>query len=163
LTGRGVISACIEAGITVIGSVGDQWTLAPFNTMTSIGMNTQALFELVVQRAENGTAMSTFGYSSLDMMIGNYLHPYHEYNDTIPQSVKDTVDLVKAGIANGSILVPQLTSEFVPDDPTDCPTAAAAAIPGFPLLYIGLATTTMLGVMMIVVNRSRRIANKHKS
>ncbi|KKN15988.1 hypothetical protein LCGC14_0980450 [marine sediment metagenome] len=164
LTGRGVISATIEAGITVIGSVGDQWSLAPFNTMTSIGMDTQALFELVVQRAENGTAMSTFGYSSLDMMIGNYLHPYHEYNDTIPQSVKDKVDLVKAGIANGSIVVPQLTSESVPDDPTGCdPIVTTPAIPGFPLLYIGLASTTMLGVMLLLINRSRRIVNKHKS
>ena len=161
LTGRGVISACIEAGITVIGSVGDQWTLAPFNTMTSIGMNTQALFEVIIKSAENGTAWDDFSYTSLDMMIGNYLHPYHEYDDIIPQSVKDKVDLVEAGIANGSIVVPQITSVDVPEDPTGCDPIVTPEIPGFPPLFIMLTTSTMLGVMLLLVNRKRKIANKN--
>jgi len=161
LTGRGVISACIEAGITVIGSVGDQWTLAPFNTMTSIGMNTQAFFEVIIKSAENGTAWDDFSYTSLDMMIGNYLHPYHNYNDTIPQSVKDQVDLVEAGIANGSIVVPQVATDDPPDDPTGCDPTAPPEIPGFPPLYIMLTTSIMLGVMLLLVNRSRKIANKN--
>jgi len=161
-TGRGVISACIEADIAVIGTVADQYLLAPLNTMTSIGMDTQLLMEIVAQRIENGTAMSVLGGTSWDIPIGNYLYPYHNYDDIIPQSVKDKVDDVKAGIANGSIVVPRTVEEAPPADPTDCPTDGAPPIPGFPLLYLALAFATTLGVMLLLVNRSRRIANKHK-
>jgi basic membrane lipoprotein Med (substrate-binding protein (PBP1-ABC) superfamily) len=109
-TGRGVIAACVEAGITVIGTVADQYLLAPLNTMTSIGMNTSLMMELVVQYVENGTAMSELGGLSWELHIGDFLYPYHYYNDTIPQSVKDYVDNVKTGIDNGSIVVPQIST-----------------------------------------------------
>ncbi len=56
LTGRGVIAAVVEANITVIGTVADQWILAPDNTMTSIGMNDTLLFDLVAKFIEYGTA-----------------------------------------------------------------------------------------------------------
>jgi len=177
-TGRGVISACIEAEIAVIGTVADQSELAPYNMLTSIGMDTQLLMELVAQRIENGTAMSVLGGTSWDIPIGNYLLPNHNWDNYIPQSVKDQVDDAKAGIANGSIVVPRTWyGEEVPPpaDPTDCPTDDEAdpitippapddaLIPGFPLLPLALGTTTMLGVMLLLVNRSRRIGNKHKS
>jgi len=156
-TGRGVISACIAADIAVIGTVADQYSLAPLNTMTSIGMDTQLLMEIVAQRIENGTAMSVLGGISWEIPIGNYLYPYHNYNDTIPQSVKDQVDEVKAGIADGSIEVPRTVTDDPPEDPEE------PILPGFPLLYLELALATTLGVMLLLVNRSRRIANKHKS
>ncbi|MHA2392758.1 MAG: hypothetical protein ACXAEX_12500, partial [Promethearchaeota archaeon] len=103
--------------------------------------------------------------TSWELPIGNYLYPYHHYDTIIPQSVKDQVDNAKAGIANGSIVVPRIWDDQStgPEEPTDCPTVAAQPIPGFPLLYIGLATTTMLGVMLVLISRSRRIVNKHKS
>ena len=162
-TGRGVISACIAADIAVIGTVADQYSLAPLNTMTSIGMDTQLLMELVVQHVENGTAMSVLGGLSWDIPIGNYLYPYHYYDSIIPQSVKDKVEDVKAGIANGSIVVPRISTENPPPDP-DAPDAEnEVIIPGFPLLYLALALATTLGVMLLLVNRSRIITNKHKS
>jgi len=164
-TGRGVIAAAIEAGIAVIGTVADQNSLAPLNTMTSIGMNTTLMMDLVAWEVENGTGISVLGGTSWELPIGNYLHPYHSYDTIIPQSVKDQVDNAKAGIANGSITVPQIWDDTStgPDEPTDCPTDAVPAIPGFPLMPLTLATTTMLGVMIILVNRSRKIVNKHKS
>ncbi|MFX1292982.1 MAG: BMP family ABC transporter substrate-binding protein [Promethearchaeota archaeon] len=163
-TGRGVIAACIEAGITVIGTVADQYSLAPLNTMTSIGMDTPRMMELVLQYVENGTAMSVLGGLSWDLPIGDFLYPYHYYNDTIPQSVKDYVDNVKAGIDNGSIVVPQISTENPPADPTDCPgVGGVGVIPGFPPLYLTLALATMLGVILLLVNRSRIIAKNYKS
>ncbi len=165
-TGRGVIAACIEAGIAVIGTVADQNSLAPLNTMTSIGMDTELLMNITAQRIENGTAMDVLGGTSWDIPIGNYLFPYHSYDSIIPQSVKDQVDDAKADIADGTIVVNRATfveGETGPDEPTDCPGGGTDAIPGFPLLYLALATTTMLGVMVLLVNRSRRIGNKHKS
>jgi len=161
-TGRGVISACIAADIAVIGTVADQYSLAPLHTMTSIGMDTQLMMEIIAQRIENGTAMSVLGGTSWKLPIGNYLYPYHNYNNTIPQSVKDQVVAAKTGIANGTIEVPLTWDDEStgPDEPTDC---GAPAIPGFPLLYLALAITTTLGVLLLLVNRSRRIANKHRS
>ncbi|MHA2258843.1 MAG: BMP family ABC transporter substrate-binding protein [Promethearchaeota archaeon] len=161
---RGVIAACVEAGIAVIGTVGDQYSLAPLNTMTSIGMNTSMVMDYVVSNLENGTPWNLY-YASLNMTaVGGFLYPYHHYDEIIPQSVKDQVENAKAGIANGTIEVPEIWyDDDGPVAPTDCPTEAAPPIPGFPLLYIGLATTTMLGIMIILVNRSRRIVNKHKS
>jgi len=176
-TGRGVIAAAVAAEIAVIGTVADQSELAPYNMMTSIGMDTVLLMELVAQYVENGTAMDVLGGTSWDIPIGNYLIPNHNWDNYIPQSVKDQVDDAKAGIANGSIVVPRTWDDTStePDEPTDCspdteadpiviPTAPDdEIIPGFPLLYLALATTTMLGVMLLLINRKRRIANKHKS
>ncbi|KKL88699.1 hypothetical protein LCGC14_1922080 [marine sediment metagenome] len=163
-TGRGVIAAAVEADITVIGTVGDQAVLAPDNTMTSIGMDTQKLMELVVQYVENGTHMSDLANKTWDIPIGNYLHPYHNYDSIIPQSVKDKVDDVKAGIANGTIIVPRIDEPTAPADEPGCPNVSdEALIPGFPLFYLGLTVATMLGLMVLLVNRSRRNANKHKS
>jgi len=163
-TGRGVIAACIEAGIAVIGTVADQNSIAPLNTMTSIGMNTTLLMELVAQRIENGSSYF-FMYKSWDIPIGNYLYPYHSYDTIIPQSVKDQVDRAAAGIANGTIIVPRTwdNTSLGPEEPTDCPTGGTPPIPGFPLLYIALTTTTMFSVILLLVNRSRKIAKKPKS
>ena len=162
-TGRGVIAACVEAGIAVIGTVGDQYSLAPLNTMTSIGMNTSIVMDYVVSNLENGTPWNLY-YASLNMTeVGGFLFPYHHYDTIIPQSVKDAVNDAIDDIADGTIVVPRTYVEDStgPDDPTDCPTEAAA-IPGFPLLYLALALATTLGVMVLLVNRSRRIGNKYK-
>lgn len=157
-TGRGVIAACIEAGIAVIGTVGDQYSLAPLNTMTSIGMNTSIVMDYVVGNLVNGTPWNLY-YASLNMTeVGGFLYPYHYYDTIIPQSVKDQVDNAKAGIANGSIVVPEIWyNDAGPVNPTDCPTTGAPEIPGYPLFYIGIVTTTMLGVMFVLINRKRRI------
>ncbi len=163
-TGRGVISAAIEAGIAIIGTVADQNSLAPLNTMTSIGMNTTLLMEIVAQRIENGTSYF-FMYKSWDIPIGNYLFPYHSYDTIIPQSVKNAVNDAMDDIADGTITVPRTwdNTSLGPEAPTDCPTDVAPAIPGFPPLYIALTTTTMFSVILLFVNRSRKIAKKPKS
>ena len=160
-TGRGVIAACIEAGIAVIGTVGDQYSLAPLNTMTSIGMNTSIVMDYVVSNLENGTPWNLY-YASLNMTeVGGFLFPYHHYNDTIPQSVKDQVDNAKAGIANGTIVVPEIWYDDAgPVAPTGCPTTAPE-IPGFP--FLGIAFATMLGVVVLLVTKKRIIVNKHNS
>ncbi len=116
-TGRGVIAACQENNVTVIGTVGDQAVLAPEVTMTSVGMDTPLLMDIVAQRIENGTAKSVLGGTAWDIPIGNYLHPYHNYNSTIPQAVKDLVDATKIGIEDGSITVPLTVTDDPPADP----------------------------------------------
>jgi basic membrane protein A len=161
-TGRGVIAAVIEAGIAVIGTVGDQYSLAPLNTMTSIGMNTSIVMDYVVSNIENLTPWNLY-YASLNMTeVGGFLFPYHHYDSIIPQSVKDQVDNAKAGIANGTIKVPEIWNDDAgPEAPTDCPTPPAPEIPGFP--FLGIAFATMLGVVVLLVTKKRIIPNKHKS
>lgn len=146
-TGRGVISAAEEAGIAVIGTVGDQYSLAPEVTMTSIGMDTARLMEIVAQRVENGTAMSVLGGTSWEIPIGDYLHPYHEYEDKIPDDVKDLVADVKIGIENGSIVVPRTVTDDPPEDPVD---TDADDAPGF------LAITTMIAIPVIIRLRKKQ-------
>lgn len=149
-TGRGVISACQDAGITVIGTVGDQYELAPEITMTSIGMDTAGLMALVADKVEAGTAMDELGGTSWDIPIGNYLHPYHEYEDKIPDDVKDLVIDVKTAIDNGSLVVPRIVSEFPPEDPYTPETTSA---PGFQLLELLL--TSMIAIPIV-----KRLRNK---
>ena len=161
-TGRGVIAAAIEAGIAIIGTVGDQYSLAPLNTMTSIGMNTSIVMDYVVSNIEDGTEYNLY-YASLNMTeVGGFLFPYHHYDSIIPQSVKDQVDNAKAGIANGTIKVPEIWNDDAgPEAPTDCPTLPAPEIPGFP--FLGIAFATMLGVVVLLVTKKRIITNRHKS
>jgi basic membrane protein A len=144
-TGRGVITACVEADIAVIGTVADQYELAPNNTMTSIGMNISMMMDIIAQKVENGTAKDDLGGTSYELHIGDYLYPYHNYDAIIPQEVKDLVADTKIAIENGSIVVPRISEEYAPDDPEGEDT------PGF--LFMQLA----IGMIAItVVLRLRR-------
>lgn len=149
-TGRGVIAACQEAGIAVIGTVGDQYELAPEITMTSIGMDTGGLMAMVADHVEAGTHMTELGGTSWDIPIGNYLYPYHEYEDKIPDDVKDLVIDVKAAIDNGSLIVPRVVTEAPPEDPYTPDTTDA---PGF--LLLDLLLTSMIAIPIVLKLRRK--------
>lgn len=116
-TGRGVISACQDYNVSVIGSVGDQATLAPEVTMTSIGMDTPWLMEVVAQRLMNGTLFDELGGVSWEIPIGNYLYPFHQFDDVIPQALKDLLVQTALDIEDGTIVVPRTVTEDPPLDP----------------------------------------------
>lgn len=116
-TGRGVIAACQDNNVTVIGTVGDQAALAPEVTMTSIGMDTPLMMELVAQHVINGTFLEELGGTSWDLPIGNYLYPYHQFDSIIPQAVKDLIVSTAADIEAGTIIVPRTVTEDPPADP----------------------------------------------
>jgi basic membrane lipoprotein Med (substrate-binding protein (PBP1-ABC) superfamily) len=116
-TGRGVISACQDYNVSVIGTVGDQAALAPNVTMTSIGMDTPYLMELVALQMINGSFLDNLGGTSWKIPIGNYLYPFHQFEDIIPQAVKDLLVSVAADIEAGVIIVPQTVTEDPPLDP----------------------------------------------
>ena len=147
-TGRGVIAACVEADIAVIGTVADQNELAPENTMTSIGMDTGLLVNITADRIENGTAMDVLGGTSWEIPVGNYLYPYHSYDTIIPQSVKDNVTATKAAIDAGTIVVPRTVTAEPPADPE------IPGIPGFNLSYLSFAA--LLGVMLMITKLRKR-------
>ncbi|MDG7002220.1 MAG: BMP family ABC transporter substrate-binding protein, partial [Nitrososphaerota archaeon] len=106
-TGRGVISAAQQYNISIIGTVADQANLAPSITMTSVMMNTTAFIDYVIQSVMHGT-FNTIGGTVINMDLG-YLAPYHYYDSTVPQSVKQLVSSTQTQIAQGSITVPELS------------------------------------------------------
>ncbi|HZW58427.1 MAG TPA: BMP family ABC transporter substrate-binding protein [Nitrososphaerales archaeon] len=114
-TGRGVISAAQQYNVSIIGTVADQANLAPSITMTSVMMNTSAFIDSVIVRIMNGS-FSAIGGTVINMNLG-YLAPYHNYNSTIPQSVKQLVKTTETQIVQGSITVPEIITTNPPPDP----------------------------------------------
>ena len=117
LTGRGIIAACQDYGIMVIGTVGDQAVLAPEVTLTSIGMDTPMFMEIVVQAILDGTFDEELGGTSADINIGGFLYPFHQFEEEVPQSVKDLLGQTADDIENGAIVVPRTVTEEPPADP----------------------------------------------
>ncbi len=117
-TGRGVIAACQEFDRMVIGTVADQAVLAPEVTLTSIGMDTPLFMEMVVQSVMNGTFEQIMGGEVLDVNIGGFLYPFHEFENVVPQSVKDLLKQTSDDINEGVIIVPRTVTETPPPDPT---------------------------------------------
>jgi basic membrane lipoprotein Med (substrate-binding protein (PBP1-ABC) superfamily) len=111
-SGLGVISACQDAGSPypmVIGTVGDQWSLAPNNTLTSVLMDTPRFMDTVVKSMIAGTFL---GYKSIDIDL-SALAPFHNLDPSVPSDVKTLLATTEAGIKAGTIVVPQ--------DPTQPP------------------------------------------
>lgn len=116
-TGRGIISACQDYGVMVIGTVADQAVLAPEVTLTSIGMDTGLFMEMIVQSVIDGTFEEEYGGTSADVPIGNFLYPFHEFADVVPQEVKDLLTQTAQDIEDGVIVVPRTVTDEWPTDP----------------------------------------------
>jgi len=108
-SGLGVISACQDAGSPypmVIGTVADQWSLAPDNTLTSVLMDTPRFMGMIV----NSTIAGTFlGYQSIDIDL-SALAPFHNLDSLVSSDVRTLLDDTAAGIQAGTIVVPQDSS-----------------------------------------------------
>lgn len=117
-TGRGIIAACQDFNITVIGTVADQAVLAPEVTLTSIGMDTPLFMETVIQHIMNGTFEEELGGTAADINIGDFLYPFHQFEDVVPQSLKDLLTQTASDIENGVIVVPRTVTDEPPPDPT---------------------------------------------
>ncbi len=116
-TGRGVIQAAINANRTVIGTVADQAVLAPYNTLTSVMMDTRAFVEQVVQSVISGTFRTLMAGKVISMNIG-FLAPFHNYDAAVPQAVKQLLATTVQGIQNGTIVVPRIVTQGPPADPS---------------------------------------------
>jgi basic membrane protein A len=100
-TGNGaLIETAGTAGLYCIGVDSDQWETVPeaHPCLISSAMKliTPAVFDLV-KLAQEG-----------NMPSGNYygaagLAPFHDFDSTIPQDVKDLIDSTAAGLLDGSI------------------------------------------------------------
>jgi len=97
-SGRGVISACVDYDIIVIGSVADQWELAPDNMLTSVLMDIPRFMDMIVQSILGGGFL---GYMSIEIDLSG-LAPFHNLDPLVPQDVKDllaaSAALIKADV-----------------------------------------------------------------
>lgn len=109
-TGNGTIKACQEKNALFIGVDLDQFVTVPGSgdvmiTSAMKGMSAAA-FEAIKQ-AKAGTFQGgqnlTFGLKE----GGIELAPFHDFEGKVPQTLRDAIDKVKAGIIDGSIVVPE--------------------------------------------------------
>lgn len=100
-TGLGVIEACIDSNVYVIGYGSDQHDLAPELMLTSV---LEIVPPVIVQQAE-AVADGTFGgVYQPGLGVGVDLGTYSEQ---IPSDVMDQVEEIVAGVTDGSIEVVQ--------------------------------------------------------
>lgn len=116
LTGRGVISAAQKHEVKVIGTVADQAMLAPEITLTSVMMDTPGYMEMIVQHIMDGTFEEELGGTVADVDLG-YLAPFHQFDDAVPQDLKNLLSETAEATEAGSIVVPRIVTDEAPSDP----------------------------------------------
>lgn len=99
-TGLGLVEACKDAGVYIIGYGSDQQFLAPELVITSCIADTKMAIEDVTERIENGT----FGGTWTPGMAENIVY-LGEFGSFVPQEVKDKVEEVKEQIISGELVV----------------------------------------------------------
>jgi basic membrane protein A and related proteins len=101
LTGNGALQeAATEEGLYCIGVDTDQWETLPAAHPCLVSSAMKLISPAVEELLANAAAGEFEG--------GNYfggaaLAPFHDFEDEIPQEVKDTLDEINAGLADGSI------------------------------------------------------------
>ena len=115
-TGRGVIAASQQFKIKVIGTVGDQAVLAPDATLTSVMMDTPRFIETIVKSIIEDTFKQNYTGKVVHMDLG-YLAPFHQFENEVPQEVKDLLKTTVEGIESGKIVVPRTYTNEPPADP----------------------------------------------
>jgi basic membrane protein A len=108
VTGRGVVSACVDKGIMVIGVYGDQSALAPANTLTSVDLKTYVMLDTIIKIYQAGK-WSDYGGKLWEMGLAEGtvdLAPFHEFETKVPQAARDAIEAAKQGIINGTIQMP---------------------------------------------------------
>ncbi|MDY7026746.1 MAG: BMP family ABC transporter substrate-binding protein [Spirochaetota bacterium] len=104
LTGLGVIQAAKEQGVCAIGVDVDQSGVAPEAVITSAEKKIPNTVFLAVESVVNGNFEGgTKVYGLAEDGVG--ISPYHEFEDVVPQEVKDAVEKAKADILSGAVTV----------------------------------------------------------
>jgi len=110
LTGVGAINAAKESGVAAIGVDVDQYNVAPDTVFTSAEKRLEEAAFLTVQDVLEGDFEG--GNVTLGINEGaTGISPWHEFEDVIPQAVKDAVDQTVADMKAGKIDVPESRAE----------------------------------------------------
>lgn len=98
-TGMGAIEACLERNVKIIGYGGDQYEMAPDLMMTCFTTDNASVVRLQASLIENGTFGGLWTPGVVDGVVS--LSPFHNFENQIPQEVKDEVEKAIKEIKNG--------------------------------------------------------------
>ena len=98
-TGMGAIEACLERNVKLIGYGGDQYEMAPDLMMTCFVTDNASVVRLQASLIESGEFGGLWTPGVEDGVVA--LSPYHNFEDQIPQEVKDEVNKAIEEIKNG--------------------------------------------------------------
>jgi basic membrane protein A len=107
--GIGAIDACEERGKYVTGAFVDMYEFAPSAVVTSVVYYPYNAFLSIINAIREGTFEGkSYDFGMADGTIK--LAPYHDFEDVIPQDVKDAIAETVQKIKLGTLKVP-----FIPD------------------------------------------------
>ncbi len=120
LTGVGSIAAAQEAGSLFIGVDADQYETVEGSgdvmLTSAIKRVDQAVFLTVQQMVDDEFAgAENFSFGLAEDAVG--LAPYHDFEDVIPQEIKDAVDAAETDVLDGVIVVPYTRDELADWEP----------------------------------------------
>lgn len=98
-TGMGAIEACLERNVKIIGYGGDQYEMAPDLMMTCFTTDNASVVRLQASLIEDGTFGGLWTPGVVDGVVS--LSPFHNFENQIPQEVKDEVEKAIKEIKNG--------------------------------------------------------------
>ncbi|MFW5769160.1 MAG: BMP family lipoprotein [Spirochaetota bacterium] len=111
LTGVGSINAAKEAGVAAMGVDVDQNAVAPETVITSAEKKLANATFMAIKDALEGTFQ---GGQNVNLGINENaigIAPFHDWDDVIPQAVKDAVEEAKEAIQSGDQDVPATRAE----------------------------------------------------
>ena len=98
-TGMGAIEACLERDVKIIGYGGDQYEMAPDLMMTCFTTDNASVVRLQASLIEDGTFGGLWTPGVVDGVVA--LSDFHNFEDKIPQEVRDEINKALDEIKNG--------------------------------------------------------------
>lgn len=106
-TGMGAFEAAQEReGVLLIGYGSDQYEIAPDRVLTCFVTDNAEAIQLQARRIEDGTFGGLWKPGVADGTC--FITPYHDFEDQIPQEIKDMVEDARAQIISGELVVPEV-------------------------------------------------------
>jgi basic membrane protein A len=104
-TGIGVFEAVGErAGVNLIGYGADQFEMLPDRVITCFITDNPNAIRQQAKRIEAGTFGGLWEPGVADGTC--FISPYHNFEDKIPQGIKDQVEAAKKNIGSGQLVIP---------------------------------------------------------
>jgi len=102
--GLGPLEATAEKGVYSIGANTDQFELAPTSVVTSVVKDVSMAYNFAYQTyIEGGFSQSIYRIGTKEGLI--FFSPYHDFEDHVPQDVRDRMAEVIAELEAGNITI----------------------------------------------------------
>ncbi|MGI6030878.1 MAG: BMP family protein [Eubacteriales bacterium] len=109
-TGMGAIEACLENNVKLIGYGGDQYEMAPDLMMTCFITDNQKVVSSQAKLIEDGTFGGLWEPGVAEGIC--YISDFHNFEDQIPQEIKDMVNQAIEDMKSGKEVVKYTTDRI---------------------------------------------------